>query len=133
MGQRHKLYGQLEVEGQMQVGGEMDVAGQMNVGGALVVTDDTTTNLPSGTTGSLVYYNLATGQLTYGGPPPALEKELRQDFVSPYSYCGKADAGASESSNVWLVTRIQILDDGTTTVTTANNVNWTNRYTHIYS
>lgn len=47
MGQRHKLYGQLEVEGQMDVGGtmnvggEMDVSGAMNVGGSLVVTDDT--------------------------------------------------------------------------------------------
>jgi hypothetical protein len=70
MGQRHKLYGQLEVEGQMNVGGEMDVAGAMNVGGNLVVTDDTTTNLPPGQTGNLVYYDPVSKILTYGGPPP---------------------------------------------------------------
>ena len=133
MGQRHKLYGQLEVEGQVNVGGEMDVTGAMNVGGALVVTDDTTTNLPTGTTGSLVYYNPATGQLTYGGPPPALEKELRHDFTAPYSYCGQAEFGASESANVWTIKRIQVNSDGSTNVTSATNVNWTNRYTHIYT
>jgi hypothetical protein len=127
MGQRHKLYGQLEVEGQM------DVGGTMNVGGSLVVTDDTSTNLPEGTTGSLVYFNPATGELTYGGPPPALEKELRQDFQAPYSYCGRAAQGSSEAANVWFISRIEVLGDGSTIVLTANNVNWTNRYTHIYT
>jgi len=133
MGQRHRLYGQLEVDGQMNVGGEMDVAGAMNVGGSLVVTDETITTLPSGTTGSLVYYNPATGELTYGGPPPALEKELRQDFQAPYSYCGRADEGSSEAANVWFISRIEVLGNGSTIVLTANNVNWTGRYTHIYT
>ena len=127
MGQRHKLYGQLEVDGQVQV------AGAVNVGGALVVTDETTTTLASGTTGSLVYYNESTSQLTYGGPPPALEKELRHEFVSPYSYVGKADAGSVDSDATWTISRIEILDDGGTVVTSATNVNWTNRYTHTYS
>ena len=111
----------------------MDVGGTMNVGGSLVVTDDTSTDLPAGTTGSLVYYNTITKQLTYGGPPPALEKELRQDFQAPYSYCGKADQGAPESANVWFISRIEVLGDGSTIVLTANNVNWTGRYTHIYT
>jgi hypothetical protein len=133
MGQRHKLYGQLEVEGQVNVGGEMDVTGAMNVGGALVVTDDTTTTLPAGTTGSLVYYNPTTSQLTYGGPPPALEKELRHDFTSPYSYCAQADLGSSESANVWSIKRIEVYSDGSTQVRSALNVSWTGRYSHTYT
>ena len=65
----------------------------------------------------------------------SLPKEyvLRHDFVSPYSYCGKALSGSLETQSVWTITRIEVLSDGTTTTTSATNVDWTNRYTHTYS
>jgi hypothetical protein len=63
---------------------------------------------------------------------PVTQKEKRQDWQPPYSYCGIAPLDSSESANVWKVSRITINNDGTTTVGVANNVNWTNRYTHIY-
>ena len=61
------------------------------------------------------------------------EYTLRHDFVSPYSYCGKALVGSLETQSVWTITRIQVLEDGLTTTTTATNVNWTDRLTHTYS
>ena len=61
-----------------------------------------------------------------------IAKERRQDFQTPYSYCGYAQYLSNESANVWKVARITVNNDGTTTVGVANNVNWTNRYTHIY-
>jgi hypothetical protein len=65
----------------------------------------------------------------------SLPKEYinRHDFVSPYSYCGKAIVGSLESQSVWTITRIQVLSDGSTTVTSATNVDWTNRLTHTYT
>ena len=65
----------------------------------------------------------------------SLPKEyvLRHDFVTPYSYCGKALSGSLETQSVWTITRIEVLSDGTTTTTSATNVDWTNRYTHTYS
>ena len=133
MGQRHKLYGQLQVDGQVNVSGEMDVTGAVNVGGALIVTDDTTTTLTTGTTGSLVYYDETTKRLTYGGPPAALEKLLKHASTGAYSYCGQASDGSLESEAVWTITRIQVLDDGSTSITTASSVDWTNYLTHTYS
>ena len=62
-----------------------------------------------------------------------IEYALRHDFVSPYSYCGKALANSLETENVWTINRIEVFDDGTTTITSATNVDWTNRYTHTYS
>ena len=65
----------------------------------------------------------------------SLPKEyvLRHDFVTPYSYCGKALSGSLETQSVWTITRIEVLSDGTTTTTSATNIDWTNRYTHTYS
>lgn len=59
--------------------------------------------------------------------------DVLHDFVAPYSYIGKALADTSISVNAWNIKRIEILEDGSTVVTTATNVNWTNRYTHTYS
>lgn len=59
--------------------------------------------------------------------------DVLHDFVTPYSYIGKALADTSISVNAWNIKRIEILEDGSTVVTTATNVNWTNRYTHTYS
>jgi hypothetical protein len=59
--------------------------------------------------------------------------DLRSDYVYPYSYCGSAVRGASESSAIWTITQIEILDDGTIITRQATNVAWTDRLTTIYS
>jgi hypothetical protein len=61
------------------------------------------------------------------------ELQRRHSFEQPYSYCGFADDGESEASNVWSITRINVALDGTATTGNATNVNWTNRSTHTYS
>jgi hypothetical protein len=61
------------------------------------------------------------------------EGTVRHDYTEPYSYVGKAPQFSLEGSNVWEITRIQNLTDANVLITTALNVNWTNRYTHIYS
>jgi hypothetical protein len=60
-------------------------------------------------------------------------QEKRHDWVSPYSYLGKAPENSSESANVWTITRMQVAVDGSTTVLSASNVAWSNRYSVIYS
>lgn len=59
--------------------------------------------------------------------------EKRHDWVSPNSYCGQAPLGSAESANVWTIKRITVATNGTTTVATATNVNWTGRLTHTYT
>jgi hypothetical protein len=56
----------------------------------------------------------------------------RQDFQTPYSYCGIALPGSEETDSVWKITRIQIQVDGSTTTTQATAVKWTDRYTATY-
>jgi adenylate kinase len=60
-------------------------------------------------------------------------QERRSDFVTDTSYMGKAPLGSLESSPVWTITKIVVDIDGTTTVTMASNVAWTDRLTVIYS
>jgi hypothetical protein len=60
-------------------------------------------------------------------------KERRSDWVAPYSYCGTAPTGSAESSNVWTIKRIEVLNDGNVIVLSAINVAWTNRYTVPYT
>jgi hypothetical protein len=71
----------------------------------------------------------------YSASLASLPKEyiLRHDFVSPYSYCGKAVVGSLETQSVWDITRIEILDDGSTVLTNATDVDWTNHLTHTYT
>jgi hypothetical protein len=58
----------------------------------------------------------------------------RHDYVTPYSYIGKAVAGSVDSSTVWKITRLTISDSGTVTETKyAINVNWTDYLTHTYA
>jgi hypothetical protein len=59
--------------------------------------------------------------------------ERRNDWQSPYSYCGSAPTGSSESANVWDIYRIEVFTDGTVNVMSAIGVAWTNRYTVIYT
>lgn len=62
----------------------------------------------------------------------AINITRRHDFVSPYSYCGKAPNGSAETSSVWTIKRIQVSASGATTITTASNVAWTDRYKVTY-
>lgn len=62
-----------------------------------------------------------------------LKKEKQQSFVSPYSYCGIAPNGALVTDETWVITRILINIDGTTTTAIATNVNWINYLTHTYT
>ena len=59
--------------------------------------------------------------------------EYQHDWVSPYSYCGKAPTGALTSSPVWEIYRIQVNNDGSTITLSANNVAWGNRYIVPYT
>ena len=104
------------------------------VNGARLISGEYITN------GNIVTLNVAAeldDEVTivsyYGGSLEQFDFERRQDFVSPYSYCGKAPGTSSESADVWTITRIEIFEDGTTSTTKATDVNWTNRYTHTYS
>jgi hypothetical protein len=62
----------------------------------------------------------------------SVELEYRHDF-NVFDYLGKAPSDSLESDNVWTITRLTIASDGTVTKGVATNVNWTDRYTHIYS
>jgi hypothetical protein len=56
----------------------------------------------------------------------------RQDFQTPYSYCGIAAPGSEETDSVWKITRLQVNLNGTITTATATAVKWTERYTSTY-
>ena len=59
---------------------------------------------------------------------------LESDWVAPYNYLGEAVPGSSTSASVWTIRRIQVSSSGaTTTLSSAPNVKWTDRYTVVYS
>lgn len=59
---------------------------------------------------------------------------LESDWVAPYNYLGEAPVGSSTSASVWTIKRIQVSSSGaTTTLSSAPNVKWTDRYTVVYS
>lgn len=62
-----------------------------------------------------------------------LSFDREQDYVNPYLYLGWAVTGASTASNVWSITRVEILTNGTVVEKFAGNVAWDNRYSVIYS
>ena len=64
--------------------------------------------------------------------PPGAPQSYRHDF-NIYDYIGKAPSGSLDADNVWDITRLTIASSGSVTTGTANNVNWTGRYTHTYS
>jgi len=64
--------------------------------------------------------------------PPGAPQSYRHDF-NIYDYIGKAPSGSLDADNVWDITRLTIASSGSVTTGTANNVNWTDRYTHTYS
>lgn len=58
----------------------------------------------------------------------------RHEWVAPYSYCGTApNSSYTESDEVWIISRIEVLGDGTTIVTKATGVAWDDRLTTTYS
>jgi hypothetical protein len=60
--------------------------------------------------------------------------EVRSDFVSPYTYTGLADAGASESTASWLIRRSEFDAGGSFVATlTASAVEWDDRLTASYA
>ena len=74
--------------------------------------------------------------LLYGGKAlKIVTKDIyvkRQDFQTPYSYCGIALPGSEETDSVWKITRIQVNNNGTITTAVATAVKWTDRYTATY-
>jgi hypothetical protein len=73
-----------------------------------------------------------TSVLGSGDIVTSVQLSYRHDF-NVYDYLGKAASGSAEGASVWTITRLTIASDGTATVGTATNVDWTNRYTHIYT
>jgi hypothetical protein len=73
-----------------------------------------------------------TSVLGSGDIVTSVQLSYKHDF-NVYDYLGKAASGSSEGASVWTITRLTIASDGTATVGTATNVDWTNRYTHIYT
>lgn len=61
------------------------------------------------------------------------DKVRRHLYNGSYSYCGTAPAGTAESSPQWKIKRILVASNGTTTITTATNVSWTNVLTATYT
>lgn len=66
-------------------------------------------------------------------PIVSFTKIRRQEWVSPYSYCGLAPYGSLETDSVWSIARIEVLNTGATTVLHAINVKWSDRLTIVYS
>ena len=79
------------------------------------------------TDGTLIYDG--TGSLF---TPPPTSLAYRHDF-NVYDYVGKAASGSLDNDDVWTITRLTIAVNGSVTKGVANDVNWTDRYTHIYS
>jgi hypothetical protein len=59
-------------------------------------------------------------------------RERRSDYSGSFSYCGFADIGIPESTSLWTITRITVLDTGNVTTAVAVSSSWTDRYTNIY-
>lgn len=66
-------------------------------------------------------------------PPPITQFERLYDSNLGYLYCGVAPYGSTQADNTWKITRIFVNNDGSVTTDIANNVDWINRYTHIYT
>lgn len=57
--------------------------------------------------------------------------ERRHEFTGTYSYMAYAPEGSAESAGVWIITRINVAADGSTTKGTATGA-WNNRYSLTY-
>lgn len=54
----------------------------------------------------------------------ALNNIVKHDYQGSYSFIGIAPEGSGETDNVWTITRIEILSDGTTDKIIFKNVKW---------
>ena len=86
-------------------------------------------NLVSGTNIKTINGESVLGS---GNIVTSVELEYRHDF-NVYDYLGKAPNGSLENQNVWEITRLTIASNGSVAKGIATNVNWTDRYTHIYT
>lgn len=65
---------------------------------------------------------------------PGDRMEIREDWVEPYSYIGKALSESEDTDPVWKIFRIEVAADGTVVaIEKANGVKWTDRLTEIYN
>lgn len=58
--------------------------------------------------------------------------ERRHEFTGTYSYMAYAPEGSAENAGVWIITRINVATDGSTTKGTATGA-WNNRYSLTYT
>lgn len=61
-----------------------------------------------------------------------VRKQMRQEYVAPHLYIGKAAKGEPESDPVWKIFKLLLNVDGSVVVTSAVLVKWTERLTVIY-
>ncbi len=65
-------------------------------------------------------------------PLGSSKKSLLHEYIEPYSYCGIAPRNTPQTSIKWNITRIEVLEDGTTIVGTAIGA-WSNKENLIYN
>lgn len=63
----------------------------------------------------------------------SVAESVEHEWVSPYSYCGRAPFGSLASQSVWNITRLQVASDGSTTIKHALLVKWDDRLIAIYT
>lgn len=62
-----------------------------------------------------------------------LPLQKKNDWNSPYSYCGVSPIGAFTTDPIWQIDRLQVNNDGSVVVLSANNVAWDDRYIVPYT
>jgi hypothetical protein len=61
-------------------------------------------------------------------------KRFGMNGAKTYAYCGEAPSGSLESATVWTIVRYELNAEGeVVSEASANNVNWTDFLTHIYT
>jgi hypothetical protein len=60
-------------------------------------------------------------------------RERRHDYVHPHSFLGNAPLGSLDSDPVWIIYKILVNEDGSSSKTKAENVAWTDRLTINYN
>jgi hypothetical protein len=79
--------------------------------------------------GDVLTFDDASGEWVAAAPTGGggSSREVRADYVSPYSYIGTASAGSDEDASVWAITRIEVTDP--VVVDVATGVAWDDRLT----
>jgi hypothetical protein len=83
-------------------------------------------------------YALTASYAMNGGGGAGTTYIRRSDYTSSldpnvnYLYLGDAEAGSSESANVWDISRLSISSSGATLTQTTSSAAWTDRYTVTY-